>query len=96
MSSKPRCRIVVAAAVRWKGVIYVGVRHFDDIMRAQMDAAGIVDSDITEPMEEGFICNQRQWLTRDEAAVVAKEAGQLGLWRDEPLLDFGLQSENLY
>lgn len=96
MSSKANCRVVVAPAVRWKGVIYVGVRHFDDIMRAQMDAAGIVDADITEPMEEGFICNQREWLTREEAAVVATEAGQIGLWRDEPLLDFGLQSENLF
>lgn len=96
MSSSPKCRIVVAPAVRWKGVIYVGVRHFDDIMQAQMTAAGIKEKDITVPMEEGFICNYRKWLTRDEAAEVAKASGQLGLWREEPLLDFGLQSENLF
>lgn len=94
--SAPKKRIVVAPAVRWKGVIYVGVRHFDDIMRGQMDAAGIEDKDITVPMEEGFIDNYRQFLTREQAAAIAIRTGQLKLWRDEPLLDFGLQSENLF
>jgi len=96
LSTKPFCRVVVAPAVRWKGVIYVGVRHFDDIMQGQMDAAGLKESDITEPMEEGFIDNNRQWMDRHEALAVATASGQIGLFRDVWISDFGLQSENLY
>lgn len=94
--TRPFCRVVVAPAVRWQGVIYVGVRHYDDIMQGQMTAAGIKESDITEPMEEGFVDNYRQWMDRHEALAVARASGQIGLFRDVRISDFGLQSENLF
>jgi hypothetical protein len=65
-------------------------------MQGQMDAAGLKESDITEPMEEGFIDNNRQWMDRHEALAVATASGQIGLFRDVWISDFGLQSENLY
>lgn len=87
---------IVGAAVRHKGIIFAGVRHFDCIMRSQMDAAGLVETDFIIQPEEGFITNRREFVTRQEALKIAIASGQINKYRDVTISDFGLQSENLY
>jgi hypothetical protein len=66
-------RIVAAANKLPCGLVVVGVRHCDDIMSAQAKASGkkLVKS------VQGFIDNKRQFLTREEAWLVAEAAGQI-------------------
>ena len=83
---------VVCAAIRYPdGFIVAGVRHCDQFMRAQMEAAGrekFVGAD------QGFLDNQFKFLTREEAGALAIEAGQVGEYfnHDKPYLF----SEDLY
>ena len=66
-------QIIVCAANRHKsGVIFCGARHCDNIMRAQANAAGVR----LQESEQGFIDNFGEFLTRQEALVVAKSSGQ--------------------
>ncbi|QXO11050.1 hypothetical protein pEaSNUABM54_00224 [Erwinia phage pEa_SNUABM_54] len=87
---------IVCAAVRHRGVIYTGARHYDCIMRSQMDAAKLTEKDFTVPAEEGFITNRREFVDRHAALKIAIASGQINKYRDVNISDFGLQSENLY
>ncbi len=76
-------RVVVCAAVRSKklGVVFCGARHFDEVMRTQMEgiagnAHGTEYHVILGPLDQGFIDQHGKFLTREKAMIIAKEAGQ--------------------
>lgn len=88
-------RVIVAAANRLKGgLIVVGIRHHDPLMMAQISAAKLVDEGRTA--EQGFVDNKGEFLTREEALVVATEAGQIGRYREKGWPEHQLFSEDLY
>lgn len=70
----PANRVVTAACKTKSGLIVVGVRHCDGIMRAQVEASGEKDP----LMDQGFIDNRGNYLDRKEALILATEAGQIG------------------
>lgn len=83
---------IVCAANRNKFVsfdILLGVRHWNDFMRSQLDGRDSYDD-----YEQGFIDNRGDFLTREEAWVVAEREGQIirRVGGDEGVL----YSENLY
>lgn len=92
-----KTRRVVCAANRHMetGVIVCGARHFDDLMRQAIRAMNDGDWDTSwNCAEEGFVDNFGNFLTRNEAMVMARKNGQI-------LYDAGwsktdLYSENLY
>lgn len=63
---------IVAAACIIDGTIFVGARHFDPVMRAQIKRAGL------DPLsaEQGFIDQWGRYYTREEAMDVALVSGQ--------------------
>jgi hypothetical protein len=68
-------RRVVCAAVLVNDHTICSARHFDNVMRAQIEA-------INEPysgasVEQGFLDQCGEFLTREEAWVVAEAAGQI-------------------
>jgi len=69
---------VVCAAVRNKsGLIVAGARHLDSIMRAQIEAMGKSPKDFSDPDDQGFIDQWGQFLSREEAWLVAEKRGQV-------------------
>lgn len=70
-------RIVCSAVLTKKGEIVLGVRHYDPLMNAALDALGYCARTTTERFEEGFIDNHRTFLNREEAYIVAKAANQI-------------------
>lgn len=110
MTSAGRIRRVVSAAIRFtyldaagqrKELGVTGVRHFDALMVAQIEAAGISTRD---PLEaaihqrdkgiQGFVDNCYNFLSRAEAYELALEAGQILNGPKTGLLK--LFSEDLY
>jgi hypothetical protein len=74
--SMPRfVRWVVCAANRHKtrGIIICGARHWDEVMRGQVEAMG----EDYHSWDQGFIDQRGEWMTREEAHEVAKENGQI-------------------
>lgn len=73
-------RKVVAAANWYNGYILVGARHWDALMQMQANAVGggKLLRDWAEGEEiQGFVDQYRNFLTREEAAKIAIEAGQI-------------------
>lgn len=114
---KTNWRVVSAASKnRDNGLIAVGARHFDKVMRSQMfalsgckyaDAANwqnVEESELSvtdgwKLSTQGFIDNYGDFLSRKEAYIVAKFAGQIQDPKDGVICpDNGetLFSENLY
>ncbi|QIO02486.1 C-N hydrolase superfamily protein [Salmonella phage allotria] len=90
-------RRVVAAANRYGDVIVVSARHHDKLMNAQLKRlkeVGVIET--THTREQGFIDNYGQWMSREEAAIVAREAGQTNQVRLKNTPFKELFSENLY
>ncbi|WES09935.1 hypothetical protein [Salmonella phage SWJM-01] len=90
-------RRVVAAANKYGDVIVVSARHHDKLMNTQLKRlkeAGIIET--THTREQGFIDNYGQWMSREEAAVVAREAGQTNQVRLKNTPFKELFSEDLY
>lgn len=83
-------RVVCAAVLRRDGRMIVGPRHFDPVMRTQIRRHGMVD---WHDAEQGFIDQWGNFMTREIAWVVAKEAGQIIREVSTPGT---LYSENLY
>ena len=76
-------RVIVCAACRSSktGAIFAGARHFDPIMHSQINAVtGDVSTpkwhEILGPIEQGFIDNRYNFLTRQEAMILAKSNGR--------------------
>lgn len=73
---KPQ-QIVVCAACRKGEIIIAGARHFDKVMLSQIRAIdGGLFPGAGAKFEEGFIDQFGDFLTREEAMVVAMAAGQ--------------------
>jgi hypothetical protein len=79
-------RRVVCAAIRKGGYVIIGARHFDSMMHRQI--AGQVSVCLLEQdredglrewaqAEQGFIDQFGNFLTRQEAFVIADHAGQI-------------------
>jgi len=86
----PESRVVCAANKLKSGLIIAGARHFDKIMRDQVDAIGVK----MRGSEQGFIDQFGNFLTRKEAMDIAKKQEQL--YRRFHADKHGLFSENLY
>lgn len=74
------------AACRFNGYIVTGVRHFCPIMRNQIDAMGGFEllnewqresGELETGDDQGFVDQYGRYLTREEAYIIAKEAGQI-------------------
>lgn len=90
-------RRVVAAANRYGDVIVVADRHHSKFMNSQLKVlkeAGVISTVHTR--DQGFIDNQGNFLTREEACVVAREAGQINQVRLKNTPFRELFSEDLY
>ena len=68
-------RVVCAATRNKKGIIAVGARHYDRLMRAQMTRAG--GRKRWWGAEQGFVDQRGIFMTREEARQVAEAAGQI-------------------
>jgi len=97
----PTKHVVVCAAVRGEnGFIVTGIRHYSMEMREQISKR--VDGDMfkNRPHEEqGFICNYGIYMSREEAFLIAKIAGQLDKVKEDCrhlYLGNELYSEMLY
>tara|TARA_B100002049_G_C16070064_1_gene372362 strand:- start:413 stop:907 length:495 start_codon:yes stop_codon:yes gene_type:complete len=90
---RPQRRVVCAACRSDKGRLIVGPRHFDPIMKAQIDTMNYAGDDVGLFEEQGFIDQWGQFLTREDAWIVAKAAHQIIRHVERPGT---LYSENLY
>ena len=70
-------RKVVCAAIRSQktGAIVAGARHYDTVMRDQMNRCGGFKEG--RPYDQGFIDQNGVFMDRQEAWKVAEAAGQL-------------------
>lgn len=83
-------RVVCAANRNSEGFVLLGARHWDSWMSKTIDSLGFNDHD----WEQGFIDQFGNFLTRQEAAVIAKEKDQLkGMYN---VVSEALFSEHLY
>ena len=97
MPNDPPVPVIVCAANRWEGVIVCGARHFDDIMRMQIGALHQNNKpDYSGDWEQGFIDQWGNFHTREEALVIATEAGQINFRRPKTHPVTKLFSEDLY
>ncbi len=67
---------VVCAANRCKdtGAIVLGIRHYCPLMRANISAMNITN---LVDFEQGFVDQRGNFLTREEAHVIATREGQI-------------------
>lgn len=89
---------IVCAANRIGGKVYLGVRHYDEHMRVSMKENDVnLFLDVGYKMEQGFIDNKGNFLSRTEAWKVAEREGQIVRRVGGDDVDGGtLYSENLY
>ena len=68
-------QVIVCAACRHEDVIFAGPRHYDAVMHSQIKKAGLtcIQSCL---VEQGFINQFGEFLTRVEAMEVVKKSGQ--------------------
>ena len=69
-------RIVCAANKFPDGTMILGVRHWDPVMREQARRIGYSEKS-NGICQQGFLDNRQSFVTREEAWVVAMEAGQI-------------------
>ncbi len=85
-------RFIVSAAMRSDTAhVVVSVRHWDNLAHEQVRLLGDMAKDWT--WTQGFVDNKGKFVTREEALVIAEEAGQR-FW--DPVRHEQLFSENLY
>ncbi len=93
MANQTLGRVVVCAAIRNRdGLVICSARHYDRTMRIQIKNS--IGDWRLEYIEQGFIDQFGLFLTREEALLVANDAGQIvrRVGGDKK----GLFSENLY
>lgn len=89
-------RVVCAANRCADGVVLLGARHWDMMMHKQADQI-YGDREIPKPVEQGFIDNRGNFLTREEAWKIAEANGQIIRRVGGDSMNGGkLFSENLY
>ena len=89
---KPQ-QFVVCAAIKYDDLIIPSARHHDKVMNKVILAIGNLNH---RDSEQGFINQFGEFLTREEAMIVAKEAGQKINKRGCGGSDKTLFSEGLY
>lgn len=97
MSRKQRRVVCAANRLPEMGLIAIGPRHFDPVMRAHIAAyvgAAHVQQHAWNRSEQGFIDQWGTFMDRREALEVAKAAGQL-LYTEGLPTDW-LDSSHLY
>ena len=85
-------RVVCAALRKHNNLMIVGPRHFDSFMHKQI-AMMACPSNSWKTAEQGFIDQYGNFLTREEAWIIAEKAGQIIKQVSSPGT---LYSENLY
>ena len=70
-------KVICAATVLPSGLMLVGARHADKAMLAQAKAAGQKYALTNRADNEGFIDQFAVFMTREEAWIIASEAGQI-------------------
>lgn len=77
-------RLVACAACRWGDVMVTSIRHFDINMLNQIRhfSRNTKKYMNTKREQQGFVCQFGNWMTREEALVVAKASGQYGRYRE--------------
>ena len=87
-------RVVCAAMRNHRGTIVCGPRHYDSVMRSQIDMDQEQWDETDGPIEQGFVDQFGNFLTREEALIIAKTNNQIvrRVGGDERRLD----SSNLY
>jgi hypothetical protein len=83
-------RRVVCAALRLGEQIICGARHYDSLMIQQIQAR----KEDWRTAEQGFVDQRGEWLTREEAWIVAD--GEQQIIRDPDWMAGHLHSEHLY
>lgn len=87
-------RRVVCAAVLYPGFpVILGIRHYDMIMVEQISLMKIPE-ELQPNAVQGFVDNHGNFLTREEAYVLAMEQSQI--YRPLPYQTTLLYSEMLY
>lgn len=92
-------RIVCAAIrLRFTGEIILGLRHYDAFMHRQLEHTPSYGDPVDQEfIDQGFIDQQGNFLSRTEAWKIAEAAGQIIRRVGGDYLDGGtLFSENLY
>ena len=74
---KAKQRVVAAAVKNADGDILVSARHFDMLMRKQLDKTTGVWDESEHPVIQGFIDQFGEFLTREEAWIIAERNGQI-------------------
>jgi len=87
-------RSVVCAANKYGDLVFVGVRHFCPVMVFNMRTHDIPAIRKDRGEVQGFIDQFGVFMDRKEAAIVAKESGQLARYGD--IFPEVLFSEDLY
>ena len=88
---------IICAAIRNKDKsIICGARHYDEVMHKQIKSSS--ECWFPGTVEQGFIDQRCNFLTREEAYVIAKEAQQIVRRCGGDMVDGKgrLFSENLY
>lgn len=94
LSYKPGKQRIVCAAIKFPdGTIILGARHWDPPMRKTYNALGM-SRDTSGLEQQGFVDQYQNFLTREEAWIIAYNAGQIV--RRCGGDDGCLYSENLY
>jgi hypothetical protein len=71
-------RVVCAAIKHRTGLVVAGARHWDGVMCKMVDIAiPNRQEGNSSNWEEGFLNDQGEFLTRNEALTVAKNSGQV-------------------
>lgn len=87
-------RYVVCAANKYSNLVFIGVRHFCPVMRFNMTTYDIPALRKVHGEVQGFIDQFGVFMDRKEAAIVARDSGQLARYGENfPEVLF---SEDLY
>lgn len=87
-------RSVVCAANKYGDLVFIGVRHFCPVMCFNMRTHDIPALRKEHGEVQGFIDQFGMFMDRKEAAIVARESGQLARYGD--IFPEVLFSEDLY
>lgn len=87
-------RSVVCAANKYGNLVFTGVRHFCPVMVFNMTSYNIPSLRRQLGEVQGFIDQHGVFMDRREAAIVARESGQLARYGD--VFPEVLFSEDLY
>lgn len=79
-----------------KWYVVAGIRHFDMIMHAQIDAAWKNDDTMDREWEQGFLDQYGVFMDRVEALAVATAAGQINTRRSKTDPEHELFSEDVW